>query len=103
MKLRQLHEDVTADDVYAALAKAEFERLEGKGPAGRFVSVDVIDGAPVDLEYVYNSDTGSWSFLAARSGEKRQEITSGRGEDDLIRHLNRKRRLSRWVLGTLDA
>jgi hypothetical protein len=93
MKLRQLHEDVTPDDVKRALARAGFERLGSAFGDAKFVGVDVVDKIPVDLEYVYNSETGSWSFLAAKAGEKRVEITNGRGEDDLIRHIERKHRL----------
>lgn len=93
MKLHRLVEAVTADQVYRALARAGFEKRGSAFGDTKFVGVDVVDEIPVDLEYVYNAETGSWSFLAARAGEKRVQITSGRGEDDLIRHLERKHRL----------
>ena len=93
MNLHRLIETVTADQVHRALLRAGFEKKGTAFGDTRYVSVDVVDEIPVDVEYVYNPDTGSWSFLAAKTGEDRHEITSGRGEDDLIKHLERKHRL----------
>lgn len=99
MKLRELIEgkSIPAEGNYTAiwdeLAKAGFEQKDDDHRQARFVSVDVVDGLPVDIEYLYNPETGAWSFLAAKSGEPRRQITDGRGEDDLLRHLHRKHRL----------
>ena len=93
MNLHRLVENVTADQVYRALARAGFEKKGSAFGDTRFVGVDVVDEVPVDLEYVYNSETGAWSFLAAKSGEPRHQIVDGRGEDDLLRHITRKHRV----------
>ena len=93
MNLHRLLETITVGQVRRALERAGLERKQGAFGDTRYVGVDVVDEVPINIEYVYNAETGSWSFLAAKVGEKPTEVTSGRGEDDLLNHLKRKHRV----------
>jgi hypothetical protein len=79
--------------IWRALELAGYEQQDDADGSGIWRSVDVIDGQPVDFEYRYNPETSAWSFLAALQGQALQEITSNRGEDDLLRHLKRKHKV----------